>query len=621
MFTEFLKTHPMADLLQGQMRTIYPPAEDRSAWEGIPETMKREIRDLAAAYREIPYPMRSASGFLAFVRSGSRRADEEPYFLRRRKLCAAVLEACAFPEDADADAILDGVFCICEESTWVISAHNVNPVPGAPLPADFPLPDPEKPYIDLFSAQTGMILSLASALPEKRPDAASRMLRARIDREIRRRILRPFMETDDFWWMGVKRKDLNNWTPWILSNVLLCAVLSPLSAEELSALLERACVMLDRYLAVLPADGGCDEGAGYWNMAGGALLDCLTLLEKITGGRMTFWQEEKIRNILSFPLKTALGGGWFANFADCDARPFISGERMETAGQRIGDPALTALGTRMRGTLADQLNDVPHLTRALSLLFHPPAGDAETAAAKAPEDTWLPDLQVRVVRRGAWTLACKGGHNGENHNHNDVGSFILLQGGEPAVADAGNLVYTAKTFSAERYTLWNVRGDWHNLPVVGGAAQREGREHAAREVICTPDGLSLDLAAAYGPEAGILRLTRQFTLGPDGLRLTDDGELRTAQAVTWVFLLPCRPVWKGGSVLAGNLVLRCPEGLEFSAEEKPVTDARMRRSWPGSLWRVLLRGEKTKRFRLTFVFGRGAEASSTEEAHHLAGFL
>ena len=45
MFTEFLKTHPMADLLQGQMRTIYPPAEDRSAWEGIPETMKREIRD------------------------------------------------------------------------------------------------------------------------------------------------------------------------------------------------------------------------------------------------------------------------------------------------------------------------------------------------------------------------------------------------------------------------------------------------------------------------------------------------------------------------------------------------------------------------------------------------
>ena len=49
----------------------------------------------------------------------------------------------------------------------------------------------------------------------------------------------------------------------------------------------------------------------------------------------------------------------------------------------------------------------------------------------------------------------------------------------------------------ERYTLWNVRAAWHNLPMIGGQEQREGAEHAAREVKCTPDGMELNLEGTY----------------------------------------------------------------------------------------------------------------------------
>ena len=507
------------------------------------------------------------------------------------------------------DDVLNGIWLLCEESSWVISAHNVNPIPGAPKAAEYPLPDVRKPYIDLFSAQTGMILALTASLLGKRLDAVSPMIRKRITEEIRRRILRPFMKTDDFWWMGVRRKDLNNWTPWILSNIMVCAVLDPMPAGNLSTLLTRACGMLDRYIAILPEDGGCDEGAGYWNMAGGALLDCLTLLETVTGGRMTFRENEKIRNILRFPLTMEMGNGWFANFADCDARPFISGERMETAGRMLKDPALTVLGTRMRGTIADQLNDVPHLTRALDLIFHVPADETDLSADK-PEDAYLPDLQVRLVRRDRWTLACKGGHNGESHNHNDIGSFILFLDGEPEVVDAGNMVYTAKTFSEERYTLWNVRAEWHNLPVIGGHEQREGAEHTARNVSMTPDGMEMNLEAAYDEKAGIRELKRSFTLTKGGLKLTDAGSLRKGQEITWIFLLRRKPVWENGQVRAGNLIIRCPEGLEYTAEEKPVTDPRMARSWPGSLWRIRLKSEKLERFRMTFEFAAADREAS-----------
>ncbi len=600
MLTAFLETHPLAELLRYGTRKLYPAAADRRAWDGIPEEYRQEIGDLAEAYSKKPYPVRTASGFLAFARSGDRQADEVPYFARRRKLCAAVLHRCAFP-DAGMDEIVDGIWLLCEESSWVISAHNINQIPGAPAAADVPLPDIRKPNIDLFSAQTGMILSLAASLLGTELDAVSPLIRKRIREEIRGRILRPFMATDDFWWMGFRRRDLNNWTPWTLSNIMVCAVLSPMPAGKLADLLARACGMLDRYLDVLPADGGCDEGPGYWNMAGGALLDCLILLEKATGGRMSFREDEKIRNILSFPRKVEMAGGWFANFADCDARPFISGERLETAGRMLGDPALAALGTRMRGTVADQLSDVPHLTRALDLLFHEPA-EPTAPAAESREDTWLPDLQVRLVRRGGWILACKGGHNGESHNHNDVGSFILMQDGEPVVVAAGNMVYTAKTFSAERYTLWNVRAGWHNLPVVGTEEELEGAEHGARNVKCTPDGMELNLEAAYSGAAGVRQLKRSFELAAEGLFLTDEGVLSDAKPVTWVFLLRHEPAWENGQITAGNLVIRCPEGLEFTKEEKPVADRRMARCWPGSLWRVCLKGGATDRFRRTFVF-------------------
>lgn len=599
MLTAFLQEHPMRDLLTGGTRRLYPPAEDRQAWGSIPAEYRREIGKLAEEYAAVAYPMRSASGFLAFVRTGDRQADEAPYFARRRKLCAAALNCCVCP-DAGLDDVMDGIWLLCEESAWVVSAHNVNPIPGAPSPAEYPLPDIRKPYIDLFSAQTGMILSLVSSLLGKRLDGVSPLIRKRIAEEIQRRILRPFMATDAFWWMGFRRKDLNNWTPWIVSNVMVCAVLAPIPMGRLAALLTRACGMLDRWIDALPEDGGCDEGPGYWNMAGGALLDCLTLLEKITGGRMRLWDHEKIRNILSFPLKADLGNGWFANFADCDARPFISGERLETAGRLLGNPALAALGARMRGTIADQLNDVPHLTRALDMIFHAPANPEQTG--EAPRDVFLPGLQLRVIRRGGWTLACKGGHNGESHNHNDVGSFILMQDGEPAVVDVGNMVYTAKTFSKERYTLWNVRADWHNLPMIGGSMQREGAEHAAREVTCTPDGLEMNLEAAYDADAGVRELKRTFALSPHGLCLTDHGELLSEQTVTWVFLLRHQPVWENGRITAENLEIRCPDGMTFAAEEKPVTDTRMARSWPGSLWRVRLRSGEIKRFCATFVF-------------------
>ena len=599
MFAEYLKDHPMRTLLTGAPPMSVPAAEDRAAWERVPARYARELLRREKAWSRIPYPMRTASGFLAFTDSGSRRADEEPYFFRRRKLCVAAVARCLVPERVPMEEIADGIWCVCEESSWVISAHNVNPVPGAPAPREKRLPDPEEPYIDLFAAQTGMILALIRRMLGRELDRVSPALAARIRYEIKRRILRPFLETDDFWWMGVRRKDLNNWTPWICSNVILCAGLEEDSAA-LAETLERACAMLDRWLETVPADGGCDEGAGYWNMAGGALLDCLEALESMTGGQMSFREDEKVRRILTFPRKVRIGKGWFLNFADCDARPFLSEERTAAAGLLAGDAGMIRLSREIRESPLAELDDTPHLSRLLKLLFREPRRGAGRAPA---EDAWLPDLQVRLVRRGRWVLGCKGGHNGENHNHNDVGSLILYLDGEPALVDAGNRTYTAKTFSDQRYTLWNTRSAYHNLPLIGGAEQRDGREFAAKDVLFLPDGLALNLESAYPAETGLVFFRRETRLGTDGLRVTDRIVTREDTPKTWIWMFREKPVIRGRRLTAGALRLTVPESFSAEREEIPVRDARMARSFPGSLWRVKLTSPPAAVQEIEWFFG------------------
>ncbi|HTX26243.1 MAG TPA: heparinase II/III family protein [Streptosporangiaceae bacterium] len=94
-------------------------------------------------------------------------------------------------------------------------------------------------------------------------------------------------------------------------------------------------------------------------------------------------------------------------------------------------------------------------------------------------------------QRDGLFLAAKAAHNGEGHNHNDVGPFIVALDGRPVLIDVGVGLYTRQTFGPDRYEIWTMQSSWHDVPEVDGAAQESGREHAARRV----QGL---LAAVWG---------------------------------------------------------------------------------------------------------------------------
>ena len=604
MFAAWLAQHrSWANPTAPVARSPFPTAADRDAWAQLParETLL-DWGDEAKA----GYPPLTATQYLAYARTGDRQALEQPYFQRRMQLIGATLAECTAGDGRYLDTVIDGVWHLCEESSWVLSAHN-GAADGKPSNEKHPpLPDVGAPLIDLFAAQTAATLAHVQYLLGAQLDCVTPLLRRRVKAELDQRVLTPFLTRDDFWWMGSVRKSLNNWTPWILSNMIDTFLLVEENPERLWRALVRAMEMLDRYLACQPEDGGCDEGCGYWNMAGASLLDCLESLRLATGGAADFYGDPLVRRIAAFPLHAHITGDWYWNFADCDAKPLLDGERVRTFGERTQNEALAALGAQIvRSNPSPLPMDTPQMNRVLHALFAKPVPEVPPLSPTA--DTALPRLQVFAFQRGDYYASLKGGHNGENHNHNDVGTVIVFIKGQPFAVDAGNLTYMQKTFSSERYTLWNTRAANHNIPIVGGLEQREGAEYHAEHPQLEENGVSMALQGAYPAEAHLHGFRRALRVLPSGVTVTDELHFAQPKPVTWVWMLRDQPVASHDSsasitLTAGSARLEADAPLRFHATETPITDSRMARSFPGSLWRVTLDAEPATHHRVQFSF-------------------
>ena len=264
-----------------------PDITQRQAWESLPGEARGRILRRAEARREQPWPVLPASLYLEYVRTGDRELFQRPYFWRRSTLCLMALAECMEDRGRYLDRIADGVWLICEESTWCVPAHILTQRAGMDLP------DTTEPVLDLFAAETGAELAWISYLLGPRLPAVSKLLAPRIHREVEARIIEPFLARDDFWWMGFDTAlgRPNNWNPWVNGNVLAAACLLVDDPARRTAVVARVMKSLDRFVDPYPADGGCDEGPGYWSRAAGSVFDCLETLESVSGGRITAWDQ------------------------------------------------------------------------------------------------------------------------------------------------------------------------------------------------------------------------------------------------------------------------------------------------------------------------------------------
>lgn len=498
-------------LLGSRDRLSIRPANDH-AWQGVAPAAAELLVDQASAERGTPWPQPLVSHYSRYFRDGNRTAYEGLVGARQQRLTRAVVMAAlrggavGDPEGPGRDVtewldeVIDGAYLLCEQSSWSWAAHDDVFADSGEV-----VPDPDRPYVDLGAGEVAAQLAWLDLVLGEMLDQRAPGLRRRIRYETQRRVIQPFVDRLDWHWLGLDG-DVHNWNPWIHSNIIAAALLLVDDPKLQAHTISRCIEGLDRFLASIPDDGAIDEGFTYWWNGAGRALEGLALLDQGSNGVLSA-DVPVVRAMLAFPHRMHLGGRWFLNVADGPARAAdgLPWDMLYRAAVRVGDvDAAQHAGAFVR----EQVDSKAGLGRVLHSLLQPVA---KLPAAEAPLPplavfSYLPSVQIMVARQAAGsarglTLTAKGGHNGEHHNHRDVGSVVVAVDGVPLLVDAGQPTYTAQTFGPDRYQIRAMQSTWHNVPAPFGLEQGTGEEFGAI-VIDVPTAaeptLTLGLGAAYG---------------------------------------------------------------------------------------------------------------------------
>ena len=586
----------------------FPQWQDREQWMALSDHIKQQLIERGEKALNYKWPALPASLFLDFSRTGNRENFQNAFGARRHALRNLVLAECAEGKNRFINDILNGVWAICEESYWGLPAHLSLQAQG------FGLPDVTEPTVDLFASETGSLLAWTSYLLGSELDKISPLIDQRIQLELERRILKPCLERNDFWWMGFRQGVLvNNWNPWINSNWLTVVLLKEKDEEKRLQAIEKIMKSLDVFVDSYPPDGGCDEGPGYWNRAGASLFDCLEMLYRATVGEINVYNESLIQEIGRYIYRAHIANQYFINFADASPRVTLESDLVYRYGTRIGDENLAGFGAYFAALQQEQGRTFwGSIGRQLPAIFN--FAELTTAEQGQPllRDVWMEGNQVMAARSQQGSveglyLAAQGGHNAESHNHNDVGNFIVYLDGLPMIIDVGVETYTRKTFSAQRYEIWTMQSAYHNLPTINGIMQQEGREYAARDVRYTMDNnfaqLQLDITEAYPPEANIEKWTRTIRLNRGSeILITDEFDLRKkTKDIDLTLMTGCKITLNEPGKITLRYINKSPaepkvslnvffdaEQLTPKFETMPINDKRLKNVWGDKITRILL---------------------------------
>lgn len=591
-----LYSKTMTDTLLSEPGKFHPlPQAGDSFWrDSVPETIRNSYISLGEEYIGKPWPALPVTEFARFKSDGNRTGYEQLSFSRRRQLAALVMAEIAEGRKRFVPDIINGLHCVLEETWWGIPAHYGKNIPLY-----------EEQTVDLFNAETAGLIAWTAYMLAADIDSFSPLLRKRIDSEITRRILRPAAKTD-YWW---KRAGMN-WNPWIASNWLACILICEHDREKQKEGVAQILAALDCFIDAYPADGGCDEGPNYWDRAAASLFDCLNLLSLATDGRIDISGNPKIKAMAAYAYKLYVGKGRCVNFADANINTMAL--QLNVAypfGLYIGDHTMKQFAAYIAhekdfannaaGIYANSGN-WPALARELFLLRNVNGLMSEQPNEPKPDDIWLPDLQIMTSRRHNLFVAMKGGTNGESHNHNDVGSFIVYSDGSPLIVDPGVGSYTAKTFGNQRYEIWSMQSQYHNLPVINGMGQKDGKQYTASAARYSKGRLCLDIAKAYPKEAGVRQWTRELRMnGKGNVEITETYLLDTLRSRPQIVLMcAMRP-----DISVPGVIKLGDHRVEYSASHLSVTsecinsllDEKLRGIWTDGLYRVIMtvRDEKT----------------------------
>ena len=591
----------------------------------LPDSVKARLVKEGDKGLKYDWPALPASLYLDYKITGTRYNFERKNNERRKILNELAVAAIITKDKKYIPQIANGIWTLCEQSTWVLPAHIVVQKEKTGLP------DPYEVVIDLGSGTAAAQLSMIQFMLRDELDAYSKGIGKRVFAELNKRIFQPYLSRSDFWWMGFTGQPVNNWNPWVNTNVLMTALYSDLTADSVGLLIDKTVKSTDIFVNQYPDDGGCDEGPSYWSEAGGKLMRFIHVLNKLTNTSIDWKQQQLIYNMGSYISKVHIGDNNFVNFADAFSKSIPDPESVYSYGALFNDVPLKSFGAYLFGLQKHKLDngniiDFLETTSIYdSLTTLPPI-------APLPAVSWFGDRQVLTARTKSEStkglfLAVQGGHNAESHNHNDIGNFIVYANNTPVFVDAGVGSYTAQTFSSKRYELWNMQSVWHNCPTINGVMQKEGIQYKATNVLYAKNtsgvSVSMDIAMAYPTEAAVKKYERKFDFdqSKNTIQLFENYEmLEWKSPLVQSFLVFIKPTIEKPGQLSFALQDGASVTFKYDAklfdiaiEDKQLDDERIIGIWGKQLYRIQLVAKGNKKAgKHNFSFALINDSNSTQ---------
>jgi len=468
------------------------------------------------------------------------------------------------------------------------------------------LPDINEPVVDLGVGEVVNNLSWTWFLFNDQFDKVHPLISKRLKQEIINKALVPYFTRDDFGYMGFKGGRPNNWNPWVNYNMLNAFLIIESDSSKRRAIVQKIISSLDKFINGYPDDGGCDEGPGYWNVAGALLFENLDILKNVTGGKFDVFDDPLIQNMGKYFYKANIHAPYFINYADAGAQTGANASTVYRYGKAIKDPRMQQFGAylarldnwgevSLKGRICDQL-------RSLAVMNEILGAEAKEALVA---DFWLPDTEISGARdsEGSYKgffFGAKGGNNNESHNHNDVGSCVMYYDGKPCLIDLGHETYTAKTFGPHRYENWIMQSGYHNLPVINGKDQKEGGGFKAKNSNFVAKGksatFSTDISGAYQKEAQVKSWLRSYTLNrganfiiSDKYELTSNNLNTSSNLITYCKVSEVKSglLEFEGEGFTLNMTYN-PKTIKPKIEYIEVKDNSLHQAWPKGVTRVVL---------------------------------
>ena len=471
-----------------------PPIGDRIYWSEIAQTSegKRYLEDAISQIGIEPEVPITDSIYRHANLHGIRPIYKPRYYRTMTRLEHFILAECIENKGRFIPQIEVYIRAIMDMKSWLHPNHdtkNNDVLEGRSM------------AIDLGSRRFGSDLALAEVLLR---DKLSTKTRQDITNNLRRRIIDSYLqstsgevETHQNWFRGN-----SNWNSVCTSGSVFVTISTSQDPEERLTAVGTALNSMRNYLRGFGDDGYCSEGAGYWNYGFGHYLYLAQIVYDYTAGRINLFETDnpdKLINVANYPYHYQITEGVCAPFSDGVSK--VSDDGGFTSKMVIRKFGATMPPYRKKRGGVDSYSACFQLIEWQYKKSEIGKEKTKKPDSDLPNYTYFDEFGM-VISRGKQELplsiAIKAGHNSENHNHMDVGTYTIVLGKDIITGDIGAPSYIAGAFDDDN----PARSSWgHPVPRIDNTLQSKGREFSG-EIIATEfsknlDRVVMDIKGAY----------------------------------------------------------------------------------------------------------------------------